>query len=427
MLNILKKKWKNSLNDTSLKTYYKKRDSKIQTNLWKNEYKNIVYYPFSAKEWSDNIYSFNKSYVKLLIINNLIVNNLFKNYFNMFQDKIKILFKRRRSNKIRYSANKIYVSRAEVNHTNKKIIIFLYTYNKTKSLIEQYTTKIINLKKKTFRKKIIYKNRLLCGLKKGVFYYKKFNVVFFKIKDNILKYVTYIKRIYIRSEIIYLKSENTNIRLDKIYSYNYWDNKLWRKLFKLRQEFIDNTKLINFNLSKFSNLLMIFNDLGIISIIKKLYNKYVEINIVELRSIHLNSDVFSSAVMLKLRDRKNKAVRILRKAILKMVKIPDLHTIITFYSTRQSMNKNNILNILKQQVVSGVRFEASGRLTRRLTAERSISKNRYMGSLKEMNSSYNNESSTMLRGCVKSNSQYTIIHSKTRNGAFGLKTWISSH
>lgn len=167
---------------------------------------------------------------------------------------------------------------------------------------------------------------------------------------------------------------------------------------------------------------MIFNGLGIINLINKLYNKYVEIYIVELRSIHLNSDVFSSAVMLKLRDRKNKAVRILRKAILKMVKIPDLHTIITFYSTIVSINKYNILNFLKQQVISGVRFEAAGRLTRRLTAERAISKNRYMGSLKEMNSSYNNESATMLRGCVKSNSQYTIVDSKTRNGSFGLKT-----
>ena len=29
--------------------------------------------------------------------------------------------------------------------------------------------------------------------------------------------------------------------------------------------------------------------------------------------------------------------------------------------------------------------------------------------------------STMLRGHVKSNSQYTIIDSKTRNGSFGLK------
>jgi len=33
----------------------------------------------------------------------------------------------------------------------------------------------------------------------------------------------------------------------------------------------------------------------------------------------------------------------------------------------------------------------------------------------------------MLRGYVKSNSQYTLINSKTRNGTFGLKGWVSSH
>jgi hypothetical protein len=126
-------------------------------------------------------------------------------------------------------------------------------------------------------------------------------------------------------------------------------------------------------------------------------------------------------VALKLRDRKNKAVRILRKAILQMVKIPDLHTLITFDDNIQSMNKNNILNTIKQQIVSGVRFEASGRLTRRLTAMRAVFKYRYVGSLKNIRSSFNNKSSTMLRGNVKSNSQYTIINSKTRNGSFGLK------
>jgi hypothetical protein len=33
----------------------------------------------------------------------------------------------------------------------------------------------------------------------------------------------------------------------------------------------------------------------------------------------------------------------------------------------------------------------------------------------------------MLRGYVKSNLQYTLINSKTRNGTFGLKGWVSSH
>ena len=146
-----------------------------------------------------------------------------------------------------------------------------------------------------------------------------------------------------------------------------------------------------------------------------------------MKSIHLNSDVFSSAVGLKLRDRKNKVLNILRNAIIKMVKIPDLHTLITFDDCMEMPHKDNVLKTLKQQVVSGVRFEAKGRLTRRLTALRAIYKYRYVGSLKNIRSSFNNKPSTMLRGHAKSNNQYTIINSKTRNGTFGLKGWVSSH
>ena len=182
-----------------------------------------------------------------------------------------------------------------------------------------------------------------------------------------------------------------------------------------------NTRLISFNRSKFNNLVLSLRNLGLSSLIEKIYGKKVKIKLVELKSIYLNSDVFSSAVALKLRDRKNKAVRILRKAILQMVKIPDLHTLITFDDNIKTINKNNILNTIKQQVVSGVRFEASGRLTRRLTAMRAVFKYRYVGSLKNIRSSFNNKPSTMLRGYVKANSQYTLINSKTRNGSFGLK------
>jgi hypothetical protein len=71
----------------------------------------------------------------------------------MLQDKIKILFKRRRDNKIRYSANKIYASRAELKHTNTKLFITLYIYNKQKSSIEWYILKILVLVK--YRKLIV--------------------------------------------------------------------------------------------------------------------------------------------------------------------------------------------------------------------------------------------------------------------------------
>jgi hypothetical protein len=63
----------------------------------------------------------------------------------MFENRIKILFKRRRANKNRYSANKIYVSRAELKHTNTKLFIILYVYNKQKSLIERNIRKLIKL------------------------------------------------------------------------------------------------------------------------------------------------------------------------------------------------------------------------------------------------------------------------------------------
>jgi hypothetical protein len=112
---------------------------------------------------------------------------------------------------------------------------------------------------------------------------------------------------------------------------------------------------------------------------------------------------------------------VLKKAITDMVKIPDLDIIRTFDGRMESMDKNNFLNVIKQQVVSGVRFELSGRLTQRLTAMRTVFNYRYTGSLQNLRSSLSSKSSTMLRGNIKSNGQYTIIHSKTRNGSFGLK------
>ena len=70
----------------------------------------------------------------------MMLNNLFKSYFNMFESKIKTS-KRRRDNKIRYSSNKLFVSRAELKHSNSKIIIVLSTYNKQKSNLLKFIKK----------------------------------------------------------------------------------------------------------------------------------------------------------------------------------------------------------------------------------------------------------------------------------------------
>lgn len=67
--------------------------SKSERNL----YSNIIYYP-SSKEWYNSVYSFNKSYIKSLPSYDLILNKLITSFSNMVQDKIKVTFKRRRSN-----------------------------------------------------------------------------------------------------------------------------------------------------------------------------------------------------------------------------------------------------------------------------------------------------------------------------------------
>lgn len=331
----------------------------------------------------------------------------------------RVVLNRRRNNKLRYSANKIYTSRAELQHTNSKLFITLYTYNKKKSSFENYIRNLITLIK--FRKIVVgkkkvyipnHKNRSLHLLKKIFSISKKWNIAFFKEKSNLFDY-----------------SLRTELRKIYFYFYNIpdYNTRQLKKLFKLQKTLFHFTKNIHFNTSLFTSLVLNLRNLGLISLLEKLYNKKIKINLVELKAVHLNSDVFSSAVALKLRDRKNKAVNILRKAVLQMVKLPDLHTLITFDNSTETLNKSNVINNINQQVVSGVRFEASGRLTRRLTAMRAVFKYRYAGSLKNIRSSFNRESSTMIRGYLKANLQHTLINSKTRNGTFGLKGWISSH
>ena len=468
MLNILKKK--NTFNELPLKTNYsldsinKNKNLKILSKSEKGEYNNIIYYPSSSKEWFSSIYSYNKSYIKWLIVFDQISNKLFSSYFNMIIDKIKIVFKRRRDNKTRYSANKVYVSRAELKHTNTKLLIILSMYNKQKRTLLKWTRKILYIKR-MYKILVEYKDRYIVTHKrifttlslllKNMTHKSRIILVEKRVKIK-HEWVTIIER-YIPANInrlnhklnllfkrklflfrkwnmFFLKKNNNTLinfllKLNnkKLYKVPRYNRLLLKKNLRVVKMLFKNTRLISFNRTKFHHLILNFRNLGISNLIAKIYGKKVVIKLVDLKSIHLNSDVFSSAVALKLRDRKNKAVRILRKAILQMVRIPDLHTVITFDDTIETMNKNNIVNTIKQQAVTGVRFEAAGRLTRRLTAMRAVFKYRYAGSLKNWRSSFNNKASTLLRGYAKSNGQYTIINSKTRNGTFGLKGWVSSH
>ena len=408
-----------------------KIDFEIQMNSDKN---NIRFYPLSTKEWASSIYSYNKSSSKPLVANNFSLNKLLKSFFNMLPIK-KVFFNRRKDNKVRYSANRVYTGKPELEHTNSNLFITLAMYNKKKAFFERKLRRFILLIKFWIifigRRKIYipyYKERLIHVLKKNFFVFNKWNTAFFKEKTSLFDQLLKKKwtKFNFHNYVPIIKKSRA-AHLHTFYKVANRYNRRLKDLVKLERNLVNYTKNLHFNTFLSTSLGLTWKNLGLTSLVEKLFNKNIEINLFEKKAVHLNSDVFSSAVALKLRDRKNKVVRVLRKAVVKRVKIADLHTHITFYDNAEILNKNNVINNIKQQVVSGVRFEASGRLTRRLTAMRAVFKYRYAGSLKNIRSSFNNESSTMLRGYLKYNLQHSLINSKTRNGTFGLKGWVSSN
>jgi len=151
--------------------------------------------------------------------------------------------------------------------------------------------------------------------------------------------------------------------------------------------------------------------------------------------------MFLDALMNKLNDRKKKALKVIRKG-LSLGRIVKLHPL--FYREREENNSNkefnkvndklnnllfnlennkyiNVMSRLKNKHVSGLRIEAKGRLTKRLTASRAVYKISYKGSLKNIYSSYNKLSTFVLRGLSKSNTAYVNANSKNKNGSYGMK------
>ena len=233
-------------------------------------------------------------------------------------------------------------------------------------------------------------------------------------------------------------------------------------LFKLRY-------LLKFNSVKFEKPFIA----NLTSLVEELYDKKVEFNVVNLKKLHLNSDILTQAIVLKLKNRKNRFLTILRSSLNK-VKLPNVSRVseksieknnpffinkirntyvndmfslnttkedrlnellLTFFPSANKLDietsfssvkrnislKNYVFRYLKHFKLAGVRLEAKGRLTRRFTASRSLFKLQFKGGLKNVDSSFKGLSTVMLRGDAKSNVQYSMLHSKYRIGAFGIK------
>ena len=199
------------------------------------------------------------------------------------------------------------------------------------------------------------------------------------------------------------------------------------------------------------------NILNIKNILNKLYNNNrIEINIINLKYLHLDGNILALAVVKKLKSRNRRVLKVIRMALRlskkpyingfysNLLGINNLNTVFIKKNLNLSINNNIPLNndliskpisyksrivfyYLKHKIISGMKLQGTGRLTKRLTASRSISKYIGKGSLKNRTSSYNGLSAVVLRGYVKSNLQYVNINSYNRIGTYGIKSWISGY
>jgi len=489
------------------------------------------HYPPAAQEWFNSIYNYNKNLIKTLPVLDKSLINLLKGYYNM-QVNHKILnVKPTVSRFRRLSSRKVFVGKGELKHTNSKVIITLYLYNTEKMYLirelrkqfkflylakfplrivisrDRKNEKVVSYSRpytlKEFLEspttyKIQYKRRPTRILKNIVTYREIYlsTVAFYVNKlttylDTINLYYVLLKvlvgRKVLNNEERYILFANKIPNLD-IIKYPEFNDRLavakWNYLKKLRRFLY----LLKFNIAKSNPTLL--RKLG--SVVKNMYNKEVEFNVVELNQMHLNSDIFTQAIALKLKNRKNRLFSVLRSSLSK-VNLPNVSRrsekyydfnrddllvnkirnsyITSMFDNTSGTNtfssntlpsntdflNNLLLNLfpssedlevdfkyksttiklpisletyviknLKHLNLAGVRVEAKGRLTKRFTASKSVFKMRWKGGLKNVDSSFKGLSAVMLRGIFKSNVQYSLINSKTRNGAFGIKGWVAN-
>jgi len=412
-----------------------------ECNNKKNNIDYIRYYPASNIEWSNSIYTYNKNSLRYLpFIDKMLIASI-KNYFNLFNTKYenKISSLNKSIKLRRLSINKIFVSKVELKHTSSKINITIYIYNRQKKYFLnkiQKIDRILQLNNTNFLKKI------------------KLEII------NIIEQVNKEKKLL--TEKFERKGYENFNNYEKTIIEDFIKKSLEKEMLKIFYE-----NLLYFNRSKFENTSL----LKFKYLISKYYNKKVEFNIVNLNYLYLNNDILSESIAIKLKKRSNRLLKVLKTSlnmiklpyinklsvnnnlnkikynkILKLNNIQNLNTLLQiFFKKYQNIDEfdtllqeifplfskkeeiqKNVLNCIKYKSISGIRLEVTGRLTRRLTAARSVFKFKYKGSLKNIDSSYKGLSSVVLRGHVKSNIQYANINSKTRNGSFGVKGWVSS-
>ena len=202
------------------------------------------------------------------------------------------------------------------------------------------------------------------------------------------------------------------------------------------------------------------------NILSRIFNNNIEFNIINLKSVAFNPEIFTEILSLKLRKPKSGNAISVMNSLLKVANLPEVNrfqeksldqskdwsfekrysnlslgSILIkkkkkgkYYCPLNSLLKkgnpvrnisNIIFNSIKYKNLGGVRLEVKGRLTKRNRADRSQFKFKWKGGLKNIDSSYKSLSTVTYRGYYKPNVIYSLSQSKRRVGSFAVKGWIS--
>ncbi|KAL0758289.1 ribosomal protein S3 (mitochondrion) [Colletotrichum acutatum] len=445
-------------------------------NLQLNDLGRVKYLPPVSKEWKNTIYSYYKKNMQNLPVDSINANKIIQSYFNLYFDN-KFQGSRLISPKTRsLLLKKIYVSKMETKHTNSKAIVTLYTINAEKNNVYQEYFEHLDDCEDEFL--TLYKDELKniihgaksSGAQELLGNTNNITLVALGSKNEDQKQILFSKYKFLTESLecfnlylrLYLSIQFKEAYSDKLdllrkYELNYYLNKL---------------KFENIYLHKLS------------SILSKIFNKNIEFNIINLKSLAFNPEIFTQALTLKLRKPKSQVIRVM-DSLLKVAKLPQVNRIqekaimvkskdftllqnaypnlslvsilkdsklinsgsynslleAKSYDTiaaQTSLNdsqkqhsryysniSNIIFNSIKYKNLGGVRLEVKGRLTRRNRADRSVFKFKWKGGLRNIDSSFKKLSTVTYRGYYKPNVMYSLSASKRRVGSFAVKGWVS--
>ena len=175
-----------------------------------NEVKTSKHFPSSVREWNNSIYVYNENGLNLIPNTTVSAIKIIKSYFSLYNNKLerKIRTKRLLLRFRRLSSNKIYISNGEFKHTNNKVTINLYLFNRQKynymlAIKKLYLKTIFDVKHK---RNIKHNNKRLNRFTKS-------KLSYFKEKSNKIRSIK-IKN-YKSKKFMYNKSKIATLSVQK--------------------------------------------------------------------------------------------------------------------------------------------------------------------------------------------------------------------